>query len=60
MNLCEKHLIVLNGRLQRDTYAQLVAILHCTTGGGQGFRIVMKKRYIKIMRNHAHEIYDMI
>ena len=60
MNLGEKHLIVLNGRLQGDTYAQLAAILHCTTGGVQGFRLVMKKRYIKIMRNHAHEIYDMI
>lgn len=60
MNLGEKHLIVLNGRLRGDTYAQLAAILNCTTGGVHGFRLVMKKRYIKIMRNHAHEIYDMM
>ena len=59
MNLGEKHLIVLNGRLRGDTYAQLAAILHCTTGGVQGFRLVMKKRYFKVMRNHAHELYDM-
>ena len=31
MNLGEKHLIVLNGRLRGDTYAQLAAILNCTT-----------------------------
>ena len=59
MNLGEKHLIVLNGRLRGDTYAQLAAILHCTTGGVQGFRLVMKKRYLKVMQNHAHELYNM-
>ncbi len=59
MNLGEKHLIVLNGRLNGDTYAQIAAVLHCTAGGVQGFRLVMKKRYIKVMRNHAHELYDM-
>lgn len=42
MNLGEKHLIVLNGRLRGDTYAQLAAVLHCTTAGVQGFRLVTK------------------
>ena len=42
-----------------DTYAQIAAVLHCTAGGVQGFRLVMKKRYIKVMRNHAHELFDM-
>ena len=60
MNLTDKHLIVLNGRLRGDTYAQLAAVLHCTTGGVQGFRLVMKKRYLKVMRKHANEIYDMM
>ncbi len=59
MNLGEKHLIVLNGRLRCDTYAQLAAVLHCTTGGVHGFRLVKKKRYIKVMRKHAHELYNM-
>lgn len=59
MNLTDKHLIVLNGRLRGDTYAQLAAVLNCTTGGVQGFRLVMKKRYLKVMKKHAHEIYDM-
>lgn len=60
MNLGEKHLIVLNGRLNGDTYAHLAAVLNCTTGGVHGFRLVMKKRYLKVMQQHAHEIYDMM
>ncbi|MCI9504075.1 MAG: hypothetical protein HFE26_01610 [Clostridia bacterium] len=60
MNLTDKHLIGLNGRLRGSTYAQLAAVLNCTTGGVQGFRLVMKKRYLKVLRKHAHEIYDMM
>ena len=56
MNLGEKHLIVLNGRLNGVTYARLAVILNCTTGGVHGFRNVMKKRYNKVMRNYANEL----
>jgi len=56
MNLGEKHLIVLNGRLNGVTYAQLAVILNCTTGGVHGFRNVMKKRYNKVMRLYAQEL----
>lgn len=51
MNLGEKHLIVLNGRLNGVTYKQLAAILHCTEGGVHGFRYVMQRRYNKVMRD---------
>lgn len=50
MNLGEKHLIVLNARLQGVPYTQIAAILHCTTGGVHGFRYVMQRRYNKIMQ----------
>ncbi len=56
MNLGEKHLIVLNGRLSGDTYAQIAAILHCTIGGVHGFRYVMQRRYNKVMRRYAQEL----
>ena len=55
MNLGEKHLIVLNGRLNGVTYAQLALILGCTTGGVHGFRHVMMRRYNKVMRKYANE-----
>lgn len=38
MNLSEKHLVVLNARLNGVPYTQIAAILHCTTGGVHGFR----------------------
>lgn len=56
MNLGEKQLIVLNGRLNGVTYAQLAVILNCTTGGVHGFRNVMKKRYNKVMSLYAGEL----
>lgn len=56
MNLGEKHLIVLNGRLNGVTYAQLAVILNCTTGGVHGFRNVMKKRYNKVMRRYVMDL----
>lgn len=52
MNLGEKHLIVLNARLQGVPYTQIAAILHCTTAGVHGFRYVMQRRYNKIMQEH--------
>lgn len=51
MNLGEKHLIVLNARLNGVPYTQIAAILHCTTGGVHGFRYVMQRRYNKIIQN---------
>ena len=57
MNLGEKHLIVLNGRLNGVTYAQLAVILNCTIGGVHGFRNVMKKRYAKVMLKYGNELY---
>ena len=56
MNLGEKHLIVLNARLQGTSYTQIAAILHCTTGGVHGFRHVMMRRYNKVMRLYAQEL----
>lgn len=56
MNLGEKHLIVLNARLQGVPYTQIAAILHCTTGGVHGFRYVMQRRYNKVMRLYAQEL----
>lgn len=50
MNLGEKHLIVLNARLQGVPYTQIAAILHCTTAGVHGFRYVMQRRYNKVMQ----------
>lgn len=50
MNLGEKHLIVLNGRLNGVPYTQIAAILHCTTAGVHGFRYVMQRRYNKILQ----------
>lgn len=50
MNLGEKHLIVLNARLNGVTYKQIAAILNCTTGGVHGFRYVMQRRYNKVMQ----------
>lgn len=49
MNLGEKHLIVLNARLNGVPYTQIAAILHCTTAGVHGFRYVMQRRYNKII-----------
>lgn len=56
MNLGEKHLIVLNARLQGVSYTQIAAILNCTTAGVHGFRYVMQKRYNKVMRKYAQEL----
>lgn len=53
MNLGEKHLIVLNARLNGVPYTQIAAILHCTTAGVHGFRYVMQRRYKKIMRSYG-------
>lgn len=50
MNLGEKHLIVLNARLNGVTYAQIATILHCTTASVHGFRYVMQRRYNKVMQ----------
>lgn len=50
MNLGEKHLIVLNARLNGVPYTQIAAILHCTTAGVHGFRYVMQRRYNKIIQ----------
>ncbi len=50
MNLGEKHLIVLNGRLNGVPYTQIAAILHCTTAGVHGFRYVMQRRYNKVLK----------
>lgn len=50
MNLGEKHLIVLNARLNGVPYTQIAAILHCTTAGVHGFRYVMQRRYNKILQ----------
>jgi hypothetical protein len=46
----EKHLIVLNARLQGISYTQIAAMLHCTTAGVHGFRYVMQRRYNKVIR----------
>ncbi len=51
MNLGEKHLIVLNARLNGVPYTQIAAILHCTTASVHGFRYVMKRRYLKVLQN---------
>lgn len=56
MNLGEKHLIVLNARLNGITYAQIAAILNCTTAGVHGFRYVMQRRYNKVMQELKYEI----
>lgn len=53
MNLGEKHLIVLNARLQGVSYTQIAAILHCTTASVHCFRYVMQRRYKKVMRNYG-------
>jgi DNA-directed RNA polymerase specialized sigma24 family protein len=50
MKLGEKHLIVLNARLQGISYTQIAAMLHCTTAGVHGFRYVMQRRYNKVIR----------
>ncbi len=55
MNLGEKHLIVLNARLNGVSYTQIATILNCTTGGVHGFRYVMQRRYNKVMRCFAQE-----
>ncbi len=56
MNLGEKHLIVLNARLQGISYTQIAAMLHCTTAGVHGFRYVMQKRYNKVMQKYCAEL----
>lgn len=56
MNLGEKHLIVLNGRMNGISNRQIAAILHCTIGGVHGFRYVMQRRYNKVMRLYAQEL----
>lgn len=56
MNLGEKHLIVLNARLNGVPYTQIAAILHCTTAGVHGFRYVMQRRYNKVIQSIAQEL----
>ncbi|MCM1220850.1 MAG: hypothetical protein NC548_40825 [Lachnospiraceae bacterium] len=56
MNLGEKHLIVLNARLQGISYTKIAAILHCTTAGVHGFRYVMQRRYNKVIRKYTQEL----
>ncbi len=56
MNLGEKHLIVLNARLQGVPYTQIATILHCTTGGVHGFRYVMQRRYNKVTQSISQEL----
>ena len=56
MNLGEKHLIVLNARLQGITYAKIAAMLNCTTGGVHGFRHVMMNRYKKVMSRYGKDL----
>ena len=56
MNLGEKHLIVLNGRLNGISNSQLAVLLGCTIGGVHGFRYVMQKRYNKVMLRYANEL----
>lgn len=56
MNLGEKHLIVLNGRMNGISNRQLAVLLGCTIGGVHGFRHVMQKRYNKVMRLYAQEL----
>ncbi len=56
MNLGEKHLVVLNCRLNGISNTQIAAILHCTVGGMHGFRYVMQRRYNKVMRRLAQEL----
>ncbi|MCM1440481.1 MAG: hypothetical protein NC131_14975, partial [Roseburia sp.] len=57
MNLGEKHLIVLNGRMNGISNSQLAVILQCTIGGVHGFRYVMQNRYKKVMRKYGNELY---
>lgn len=56
MNLGEKHLIVLNGRMNGISNRQLAVLLGCTIGGVHGFRYVMQRRYNKVMRLYAQEL----
>lgn len=57
MNLGEKHLTVLYGRMNGISNSQLALMLHCTIGGVHGFRNVMKKRYNKVMLKYGNELY---
>lgn len=50
MNLGEKHLIVLNARLQGISYSQIAVILNCTTASVHCFRYVMQRRYNKVLQ----------
>lgn len=56
MNLTEKHLIVLNSRMQGITYKQIAEELKCTQPSVHGFRYVMQKRYKKAIQYFADEI----
>lgn len=56
MNLGEKHLMVLNARLNGVPYKQIAAILHCTTANVHGFRYIMQRRYNKVMQCFAQEL----
>ncbi len=56
MNLGEKHLIVLNARLQGVPYTKIAAILHCTTASVHCFRYVMQRRYNKVMQCFSPEL----
>lgn len=56
MNLGEKHLIVLNARLNGVPYKQIAAVLHCTTANVHGFRYVMQRRYNNVMQCFAQEL----
>lgn len=56
MNLGEKHLIVLNGRMNGISNRQIATILHCTIGGVHGFRYVMQRRYNNVMRRYVQDL----
>lgn len=56
MNLGEKHLIVLNARLQGISYRQIAATLKYTTASVHGFRYVMQRRYNKVMQCFTREL----
>ncbi len=56
MNLGEKHLIVLYGRMNGVSNSQLAVMLHCTIGGVHGFRYVMQRRYNKVMSRYGAQL----
>lgn len=56
MNLGEKHLTVLYGRMNGMSNNQLATILHCTCAAVHSFRYVMQRRYNKVMCRYGAQI----